>query len=378
MRILFVSRAFPPTIGGIEQQNADLAQSLGKESELTLIANRRGKTFLPFFFPFALVRTLLAMPSHDVLLLGDGVLAPLGAIAKIFFPRKAVVSVVHGLDLTFAKKSGLLPGIYRFFHLPALRMLDGLICVSQETKKVALSLGIDDTRAFVIPNGIHPEAFASDPKYTRVALATLLEKDLAGKKVILRLGRFVEHKGVEWFIRNVVPKLPENILFVAAGGVAKKGVPGDQSFFPRCVAATLELGLSDRVILLTNIPANDVQLLLHTADLAVAPNIPVKGTMEGFGISVLEASISELPIVVSRLEGLQEALVDGKNGVFAEPRNAADFIEKINSFLADESRSKAFGVASAEYTREHFGWTKLSQEYLSLLEDFRKSALDTH
>lgn len=378
MRILFVSRAFPPTIGGIEQQNADLAHFLGQGAKLTLIANTRGKSFLPVFFPYALVKTLVLLPRHDVVLLGDGVLAPLGAIAKVFFPKKAVVSVVHGLDLTFAKKSGLLSRIYRFFHLPALRMLDGVICVSQQTKEVALSLGIEQSRAFVIPNGIHPDAFAKKVEHTRAQLATLLGKDLANKKIILRLGRFVEHKGVEWFIRNVMPKLPENILFVAAGGVAKKGVPGDQSFFPRCVAAIEELGLSERVLLRTNIPNDEVQLLLHTADLAVAPNVPVAGTMEGFGISVLEASISGLPIIVSRLEGLQEAVVDGQNGIFAEPGNADDFARKITELLADDAKRQAFGTAGARYTAEHFGWTRLSESYLSLLEDFRKSALDTH
>ncbi|MGB4834112.1 MAG: glycosyltransferase family 4 protein [Candidatus Moraniibacteriota bacterium] len=376
MRVLFVSRAFPPTIGGIEQQNADLARFLGGQCELTLIANRRGKSFLPIFFPFALVKTLFLLPSHDALLLGDGVLAPLGAIAKIFFPRKAVVSVVHGLDLTFAEKSGFLPRVYRFFHFPSLCALDGVICVSQETKRVALRIGIAPERAFVIPNGIHPETFAGE--YERTELEKLLGKDIAGRQIILRLGRFVEHKGVEWFIRNVVPKLPASVLFVAAGGVAKKGVPGDMSFFPRCEQAVRELGLQDRVILLTNLPGKDVQLLLHTADVAVAPNIPVPGTMEGFGISVLEASISRLPIVVSRLEGLQEAVVDGENGVFAEAGNAVDFVQKINTFLTDEQKRQAFGERSARYTREHFHWSIISQRYAALLEDFVKSVTNTH
>lgn len=376
MKLLFVSRAFPPTIGGIEQQNADLATFLGKATALTLIANRRGKSFLPIFFPFALVKSLFLLPSHDALLLGDGVLAPLGAIAKIFFPRKAVVSVVHGLDLTFAEKSGFLPRVYRFFHFPSLCALDGVICVSQETKRVALRVGIAPERAFVIPNGIHPETFAGG--YERTELEKLLGKSLADKKVILRLGRFVEHKGVEWFIREVMPKLPEHIVFVAAGGVAKKGIPGDQSFFPRCEQAVKELGLEDRVTLLTNISSEAVQTLLHTADVAVAPNIPVPGTMEGFGISVLEASSSRLPIVVSKLEGLQEAVVPDKNGLFAEPKNAADFVEKIEWLLADDTRRKAFGVASAAYTNEHFNWTRISQEYLELLKDFQKSTEPAH
>ncbi len=378
MRILFVSRAFPPTIGGIEQQNADLARFLGDQCELTIIINRRGKSFLPVFLPWAFLRILWLLPHHDVLLLGDGVLAPIGAVAKYFNSRKAVVSVLHGLDLTFAKKPGLLARVYGRINLPALRSLDGVICVSQETKRVALSVGLSAERSFIIPNGIDPDLFVDSEGYTRQALGQLLGRDLTGRRIILRLGRFVEHKGVEWFIRQVVPKLPENVLFVAAGGVAKKGLPGDQSFFPRCVNAVEELGLSERVILLTNLPPRDVQLLLHTADVAVAPNIPVPGTMEGFGISVLEASVSRLPIVVSRLEGLQEAVADGKNGLFAEPGNATDYVEKITWLLADETRRFAFGETSARYTEEHFHWSIISRRYVALLEDFVKSVTNPH
>ncbi|MFZ1654436.1 MAG: glycosyltransferase family 4 protein [Candidatus Moraniibacteriota bacterium] len=378
MKILFVSRAFPPTIGGIEQQNADLARFLGDRCELTLIANRRGKSFLPVFLPWALFRVLWLLPRHDILLLGDGVLAPIGFIAKCFNSKKAIVSVLHGLDLTFARKSGWLAHVYARLNLPALRSLTGAICVSQETKRVALSVGLSAERCFVVPNGIDTDAFVVRHEHTRAALETLLGKDIAGRQIILRLGRFVEHKGVEWFIRNVVPKLPASVLFVAAGGVAKKGVPGDMSFFPRCEQAVRELGLQDRVILLTNLPGKDVQLLLHTADVAVAPNIPVPGTMEGFGISVLEASISRLPIVVSRLEGLQEAVVDGENGVFAEAGNAVDFVQKINTFLTDEQKRQAFGERSARYTREHFHWSIISQRYAALLEDFMKSVTNTH
>ncbi|TXH00712.1 MAG: hypothetical protein E6R05_06595, partial [Candidatus Moraniibacteriota bacterium] len=170
MRALFVSRAFPPTIGGIEKQNAEVAEFLGKKTELTLIANRKGKSFLPLFLPWAMLQILVKASRHDVLLLGDGVLAPLGAIAKFLFPRLTVVSIVHGLDLTFAKKSGFMAKLYASINLPSLRKLDGVICVSQDTKKIALSVGIKEERAFVIPNGIDPDFITGS--YTREELAT--------------------------------------------------------------------------------------------------------------------------------------------------------------------------------------------------------------
>lgn len=371
MNILFVSRAFPPTIGGIEKQNAEVAEFLGKKTSLTLVANTRGKSFLPIFLPWAFLKILLSAKKHDVLLLGDGVLAPLGAIAKFFFPQLTVVSIIHGLDITFAQKSGLFAWLYQQINLPSLKKLDGVICVSKETKTTALSVGILDSRAFVIPNGINPDFFPGI--YDRHQLAEFLGRNLSQTKVILRLGRFVRHKGVLWFIREVMPLLPDNTLLVAAGGVAQSSHPGDSNIFPLCEAAIHELHLEERVLLYPNLAWDKVKLLLGTADLAVAPNVPVPGSMEGFGISVIEASINRLPIVVSRLEGLQEAVSDGENGLFAEPENAADFIEKITWLLADDARRTEFGEKARAYTLEHYSWDKLADRYLDVLQTIQSS-----
>lgn len=369
MRVLFVSRAFPPTIGGIEKQNAEVAEFLGKKTELTLIANKRGKSWLPFFLPWATLKMLIVAHRTDVILLGDGVLAPLGAFTKIFFPRVKVVSIVHGLDVTFAKKKGFMAKVYASINLPSLRKLDGVICVSRDTKATALSVGIKEEKAFVIPNGIDPDFFAGI--YTREELAAFLERDLSQTKVILRLGRFVKHKGVEWFIRNVMPKLPEDVILVAAGGVAKGAHPGDHNIFPLCEEAIKELGLEKQVLLYPNLAWDKVKLLLNTADLAVSPNISVPGSMEGFGISVLEASLNRLPIVVSKLEGLQEAVTDGENGLFAEPENADDYVAKIHWLLEDDARRKAFGENARTYTIEHFHWDAISDRYLETLQKIK-------
>jgi glycosyltransferase involved in cell wall biosynthesis len=44
------------------------------------------------------------------------------------------------------------------------------------------------------------------------------------------------------------------------------------------------------------------------------PNIPVSGDMEGFGLTALEASASGSLVVASDLEGISDAIRDGKNG----------------------------------------------------------------
>lgn len=366
MRLLFLSRAFPPTIGGIEKQNSEVAKFLGKKVSLTLIANYQGKSFLPLFLPYAFFRLLLLAPKYDVLLLGDGVLAPIGAVLKIFFPRLTVVSIVHGLDITFAEKTGFFPLVYQWINIPSLKKLDGIICVSQDTKRVALASGVKKDRAFVVPNGIDPDFFQET--HERSELEQFLHQGLNEKKIILRLGRFVRHKGVLWFIENVMPRLSENVFLIAAGGVAKAAHPGDNNVFPLCEEAIRKFGLEKRVFLFPNLSWNHVKMLLQTADLAVAPNIPIPGSMEGFGISVLEAGMNELPIVVSQLEGLQEAVSDQNNGLFVRPGVPEDFVEKINWFLADDTRRTEFGKKARAYTLEHYSWETLSQHYKETLE----------
>src|SRR4051812_36715542 len=81
-RILFISRAYPPILGGIERQNYELVAQLRAKVQLTLIANKWGKKFLPFFLPYALARATLSSRNYDIVLLGDGLLAGLGWVIR--------------------------------------------------------------------------------------------------------------------------------------------------------------------------------------------------------------------------------------------------------------------------------------------------------
>lgn len=361
MRVLFVSRAFPPVVGGIEQQNADLARFLGSECELTLIANRRGKRFLPFFYPSAIVRTLFLLPRHDVLLLGDGVLALLGAVAKLFNPRKAVVSVLHGLDITYRN------ALYQKLWVHgAFRSLDGAIAVSHATKDEAVKRGFDESRIFVVPNGIESARFRFPQN--RAQLSELLGFDTTGSVVLLTVGRLVKRKGAAWFIRHVLPLLPAEFHYAIAGSGPEELAIRD------AIAAS---GTAERVSLLGRVGDADREILLGNADVFVQPNIPVAGDMEGFGIAVIEASAAGLPVVASRLEGLADAVSDHQNGQLVTPLDARAFARAITP-LRDAARRDEERARGQAFTTLHFDWSVIGKRYAALLEDFMKSVTNTH
>lgn len=368
MKILFISHSYPPTWGGVESQNYNLAENLKKIAEVKVIANGKGKKYLPIFLPLTYLRMLFLMFRYDACLLGNGVLAPLGEGVKIFHRSKKFFCIVHGLDITFANKKGILSKIYKSVNVVSLKKLDKLLMVGNATIEEAVKAGIRREHCVFVPNGIDPDEFVG--KHSREEMAKVLDADIAGKKVIFRLGRFVPHKGTSWFVARVMPNLAENVILVAAGGRVGKNTAGDKDDFLVCEKIIKEKKLERRVWLFPNISEENKKILLGAADLVISPNIKVPGTMEGFGINVIEASACERAVVASALEGLKDAIKDGENGFLVESGNADAWIQKINELLllSDEARKK-FGEKARKYTIEHFSWDKIAKKYLDVMKN---------
>lgn len=356
MNILFISRAYPPVIGGIENQNYALSVWLKRSASITTIANHYGKVALPIFLPYAILRTLFNVSRYDVVLLGDGVLAVVGFFIKLFYPKKTVVSVVHGLDLTYKNN------FYQTFWMKCfLPSLDGLIAVSKETRATAITKNIPEEKIVVIPNGIETEAFQGE--YAREDLEKLLSIDLSNKQVLLTAGRLTKRKGAAWFIREVLPRLPEAVLYVLAGAGSEKN---------NIQTAIKEVHKETQVKMLGRVTDADRNLLLNTVDIFVQPNIHVPGDMEGFGIAVIEAAACRRPIVASNLEGLKDALCHNENGILVEPENPQAFIEAILPLIADEKKRHDLGQRAKLYTETHYHWNIVARLYKEVLETFVK------
>jgi glycosyltransferase involved in cell wall biosynthesis len=352
MKVLFVSRAYPPVSGGIENQNYALHAWLSRDASVTLIRNPYGKKALPAFLPYATLKVLVALRNHDVLLLGDGVLAFTGFMAKLFHPKKPVVSVLHGLDVTYGN------ALYRAFWVRKfLRAHDALIAVSRETRQKALEHGIAADKITVIPNGIDPAALQGT--FSRRDLEQLLNEPLDGKSVLLTTGRLVKRKGAEWFIRRVLPLLPSSVIYVLAGaGPEERNIR----------QAIAELRYERRVWLLGRVADRERSLLLHTAEIFVQPNIRVPDDVEGFGIAVLEAAVCGRAVVAADLEGLRDAVRHEENGLLVESGNPQAFGAVILRLLGDEAARGALGTRAREFTARAYHWSAVSRLYKDALE----------
>ena len=349
MKVLFISRAFPPVIGGIEQQNQSIANALTKCCDTQIIVNRYGKKLLPLFLPYATLRALLVAHRYDVVLLGDGVLAAIGAIIRRF-SRKPVVCIVHGLDLTFSNR------IYQRFWIGRfLPRLDRLIAVGNATIDQGTARGIPADRFTFIPNGVDttPSVRACDRKQ----LEQQLSRPLPGR-ILLTLGRLVERKGVAWFIEHVLPKLDSSLTYLVAGNGPER---------ENIAAAIQRQQLQDRVVMLGEVTDNARELLFACADLFIQPNIPVAGDIEGFGLVVLEAAERELPVVAANIEGLQDAIKDGYNGFLVTAGDTAAWQKRIETLLGNPAGLRQAGKQARTYVHAHSTWDLIATRYAEIL-----------
>lgn len=351
MKILFISRAYPPVVGGIENHNYELAKRFSQQADTTLLVNTRGKKFLPFFLPYALLKTLWTAKKYDAILLGDGVLAIVGFAAILMTRKPVVASVIHGLDVTY--KGSIYQMLWVRMFLPSLHTL---IAVSEETKNIAIQYGLREQKIKVIPNGV---AITYQPeRYPRQALSDLLGFDTQEKIVLLTHGRLAKRKGAEWFIHNVLVTLPSSIHYVLSGdGPERENIE-------KAIAIH---GLESRVTLLGRIDEATKLALLHTVDIFIQPNITVPGDMEGFGISVIEATSCARPVLVSNIEGLTDAIAHGKNGLPLPSGDTHAWQEAILRLARNGEERKVLGKQFFTYTQEHFSWDTITKEYLEAL-----------
>lgn len=362
MKVLFITRKYPPSIGGMQNFSHGLITNYpGKKEAITL---GKPQYHLVWFFPYALLKALLLVYTKkvDVVHLGDAALTPLGYALKTL-TRKPVIFTAHGLDINF--NHFLYQKIMPFFF----KKMDHVICVSSATEKICHRIGIASDKTSVIPNGIDPQEWELNltQNEAREQLAKKFDLDLTNKKILLSVGRLVKRKGFRWFVESVIPKLPAYYIYLIVGNAGE--TTSLKSLFGKTISEKELLKqsigtrqLKDRVKLLGQINSEDLKVIYRAADVLVMPNIPVEGDMEGFGIVAIEAGIMGTPVVAARMEGMQSSVIEGQTGYLAFPKDTNSFQSKIELSLQLNPRK----ISSTIY--KNFNWNKIGQKYQNLFK----------
>ena len=349
---VFVTRKFPPSVGGMETLAAGVWRSVRSvRSDAILIANGGRNARLFLWLPAALLRllTLSLRGRIDSVLTGDAlmnaVVAPLLWVARV--PR---ATMVMGLDVTFENK------VYRRFVYPALRRTATVIAISEATADATRVAGVAPERIRIVRLGVELPPGPSRADSSR-ALRRRIGVD-SDSIVMLTLGRLIRRKGVRWFIDDVMAGLPPFVHYVVAG----RG-PEEQAI--RTVAA--KRGLTGRVHLLGQVDEEARECLLRGADIFVQPNIPVAGDMEGFGLVTIEAALRGTPVVAAALEGIKDAVVDGRTGILLAPGRADDWMKKLTDLADPRQRLRDLGHEFQQTATLLFGEQEMGRELDAIL-----------
>lgn len=353
MRLLFIARAFPPTLGGMETLAYRLSESIRQQADVTMLVNRRGKKALPAFLLYALCSApLLARKNRvQVIHLADALLAPLGVVLKKV-TGLPVTSTVCGLDVTYPNR------FYQSAVPRALAHLNMTMPISKATEEEVRVRAGRQTPTVAIPLGVNP---LPQPGPTAIQDFQRLAAIDPSQPVILSVGRLVKRKGVAWFVKQVLPRLPEHAVYVVIG-------EGKEMDAIRAAASTA--GTAARVRLLGRVSDDILAAAYRCGDIFVMPNVPVPGDIEGFGLVALEAAASGMPVVASRLEGITDAVQHERNGLLVTPLAADEYVAKITDLLQlPQEQLRALGASFASFTQEHYGWDRTARRYLDVMRE---------
>ncbi|MFL5733820.1 MAG: glycosyltransferase family 4 protein [Chloroflexia bacterium] len=255
------------------------------------------------------------------------------------------------------------PILRRFFD-----RLDGRIAVSPSAcEYVSQYFGGDYE---IIPNGVDARRFGS----TLPPVPWMRD----GRPTILFVGRFEEHrKGLRWLLQAIPliePYFADLRVVVAGGGDPEEVAdwlplrdytrPGRTVY--RSAGSALEVEFTGFV------PDQDLPSYYQSCDVFCAPSTGG----ESFGVVLLEAMASGVPIVASRIQGYADVLTHGREGFLTDPKNPAAIAAGIIRLLSDPDLRAVMGQAGKR-TALQYDWPIVAGRVLAYYEQVMARARRT-
>ena len=234
-----------------------------------------------------------------------------------------------------------------------------VIANSYFTKKRVTNLGIKSNKIKVIYPGIENIYFNSKRNNNN------LQKYKNFKPILLTIARLEKrknHKKIIYAINELIKDF-KNLLYLIAG---------DGPEMKKIRKLINKLNLKKNVKILGKVNERDKAFLFKISDLHVMPTIQDKRSIsiEGFGISYIEAGMHGIPSISSGLGGTKESVIDGKTGIICNPNNVSSIKDSIRKVLINKTMYKKLSINSKNFSKK-FLWKNTIRNYLKLItKDF--------
>ena len=267
---------------------------------------------------------------------------PFTADETISFWRKANFWIIRKMALLFEKYS------YR----PA--KCGKLVTVSEGIRhEIIDNLGYPQGDVLTIPNGVDLVRFHNQNKTD--ARREIIERHNLPEESFLCLfvGSSWVRKGLLFILQALaqINKTQQRIApyLIVVG-------PGDELKY-RQIASSL--GIEGRVVFAGK--RSDVQLYYAASDIFVFPSL-----YEACPLVVFEAAASGIPVLGTKINGVEDFLQDGINGFFVE-QNPEDIAEKLQLLMNNVSLREQMATAARESVKQ-YTWDEMYQKQKRLYQ----------
>jgi len=284
-----------------------------------------------------------------------------------FFPaahkRLAVTSpcltigVVHDMAPWWGRRSyEHLKVIIRMLLPSALRRLDHIIAVSEWVKQELVDItGIKENRIDVVPNGIDLDAFYPRPRGEE---SVVLVQPFSFRRPYVLYASRIEHpvknhvKLIEAFgIFKERTKYPHRLVLAGA----------DSKGAERVKEAARDSPHRNDIFFTGHFPTTSLPELYSGADIVVIPSM-----YEGFGMGVLEAMASGVPVACARAASLPETAEHA--ALYFNPASAEDMADRMVTLTSNRDlyrECRRLGLDQAQC----FSWDRCADKTLRIIQE---------
>jgi glycosyltransferase involved in cell wall biosynthesis len=176
--------------------------------------------------------------------------------------------------------------------------------------------------------------------------------------ILVSVGRLEARKGIDWFIREVLPLVEDEVVFLVAGSGPRE---------PAIRQASEALARRGQVRFLGRVTEHEKNVLMSGADVFVMPNISVPGDMEGFGLVAIEAAMRGTPVLGADLEGIRDSVIPSKTGWLVEAQDPEVFAEVVRFVAQNRAEMEQRRISIRNYAAAHFSLDAMRQSLLESL-----------
>ena len=362
---LIVARNFPPEIGGIQMLMGGLSESLINhgpvkvftyehpnsniyDSKSTIDIERvKGIKLFKKYRKANLINNFIGSNPNIRALIADH-WKSLELIKTENLKKIKTFCLLHSKEINHEVDSLLNKRVIK-----STNNVDFIIANSNFTKKLAIKIGIDASKINIIFPGIPKPKNIEN--ITKVKAEKFFKDSFPKIITVSRLDKRKGHDKILMLLKNLKPKFPK-IKYVSIGFGKEEN---------NLLKLTKELSLEKEVTFLKNIDYNLKTALIAEANLFLMPTRIEKKSVEGFGISYIEAASYGVGSIGGKDGGASDAIVHNETGLICDGNDLNSIYDSAVSFFKDENFIK-YGRNAQKFS-EKFHWNKIVKDYLKLI-----------